>query len=132
MDELQTTNVFLGIIATVSLLQFLLLVAGLVVAYRAYARLGARVQELERQSITPLLGTAADILSDLKAMTTRLNARAERFDQTMKDTGDRVQDTTDRVKSRVRAKVMPYVAFFREFRDALRDEPEPGGDRDAR
>jgi hypothetical protein len=132
MPELQTTNVLLGILAAVAVLQFLLIVAGLVVAYRAYAKASARLQALEQQSVAPLVDSARDILSDVKAMTSRLNARTARFDQTVKDTGERVQDTTERVRTRVRAKVMPYVAFFREFRDALRDEPEPGDPRPPR
>jgi hypothetical protein len=124
METLQTTNVFVGIIAVVSLLQLLLLVAALVVGYRAYAAARARLDVLERQSVSPLLNSATDILSDLKAMTSRLNARTARVDQTMRDTGERVNDTADRVKSRVRSKVMPFLAFLREVREAWREEAE--------
>jgi hypothetical protein len=132
MNDLQTTNLILGILTTVSVLQFLMLVGGLIFAYRAYSRVSSKIQELEERSLRPVIETATDILTDVKAMATRLNARTERFEQTMQGTSDRVHDTTDRVKSRLRARVLPFVAFVREFRDAWREDPPGPGEADGR
>jgi len=80
MTDLTTTNVFLGIIAAVSLLQvlgFLAIVAGVLLIYRRVLRVVAGVEE---RQVAPAMGRVNAILDNVKDVTTKIKNRTGRID----------------------------------------------------
>jgi hypothetical protein len=106
--NLDTTNVLLGIMAAVSVIEGLVLIAVGVLAYRLYSQATRTVRELEARHVAPLaarvetLMTKLDgILVDVKGITERVGNRTERVDSAIRHTIDRVDETADRVRSSV-------------------------------
>ena len=88
--NLDTTNVLLGIIAAVSVIEGLVLIAVGVFAYRLYAQAMRTVQELEARHVAPLVARVDTlmrkvdgILVDVKRVTARVGERTERVDTAM-------------------------------------------------
>ena len=80
-----TTNLLLGIMAAVSVIEALLLIAVAVGAYRIYAGAMRTMGECETRHIVPLaarvdatMATVDEILADVKAITGRVGERTER------------------------------------------------------
>jgi hypothetical protein len=116
---LQTTNIFLGIMAVVSLIEGLLLIALGVGGFMAYRRVMALANELEARHVAPLMTRVNAIVDDVKDVTSRVTAQTERVDHAIKSTIDRVDDTADRVKHNVRSRASQAVGIVRGIRTAL-------------
>ena len=85
--NLDTTNLLLGIMAAVSVLEALVLIGVGVMAYRLYGQAMRTVRDIEARQITPLVArvdalmTRVDaILADVKDVTARVSDRTERVD----------------------------------------------------
>jgi hypothetical protein len=117
--ELGTTNLFLGIMAVVSVLEGLVIVGMGVAGFMAYRRLMALVAGLEARQIAPAMVRVHAILDDVKGVTERVRQETERVDHAIHDTIDRIDDTADRVRSNVRAKTSRVVGVVRGLRVAL-------------
>jgi len=117
--ELGTTNLFLGIMAVISVLEGLVVIGMGVAAFVAYRRVMALVEGLEARQIAPAMVRVHAILDDVKGVTARVREETERVDQRIHDTIDRIDDTADRVRSNVRAKTSRVVGFIRGLRVAL-------------
>lgn len=77
--NLDTTNLLLGILAAVSVLEAIALVVGGLMAYRLYARTLQTVHELEARHVAPLAAKAGalmtridSVLVDVKDVTERM------------------------------------------------------------
>jgi hypothetical protein len=106
--SLDTTNVLLGIMAAVSVIEGLVLLAVGILAYRFYSQAMRTVRELEVRHVAPLaarvetLMTKVDgILVDVKGITARVGDRTERVDSAIRHTMGRVDETAGRVRSSV-------------------------------
>jgi len=106
--NLDTTNLLLGIMAAVSVLEALLLVGVGVMAYRLYTQTMRTVQEIEARQIAPLVArvnallTRVDtILGDVKEVTGRVSNRTERVDSAIRNTTSSVSSGVNRVLSLV-------------------------------
>jgi hypothetical protein len=117
--ELATTNLLLGIMAVVSVLEALLLIGVGVGALVVYRRVVTLVGELEIRQVAPAMARVNAILDDVKGVTATVKAETERVDQAIRTTMDRVDDTADRVRSNVRAKTSRLVGLVRGLRVAL-------------
>jgi hypothetical protein len=117
--ELGTTNLFLGIMAVISVLEGLVVIGIGVAGFLAYRRVMALVEGLEARQIAPAMVRVHAILDDVKGVTARVREETERVDQRIHDTIDRIDDTADRVRSNVRAKTSRVVGFIRGLRVAL-------------
>lgn len=117
--ELGTTNLFLGIMAVISLLEGLVIIGIGVAAFFAYRRVMTLVEGLEARQIAPAMVRVQAILDDVQGVTARVREETERVDQRIHDTIDRLDDTADRVRSNVRAKTSRVVGFIRGLRVAL-------------
>ena len=102
--NLDTTNLLLGIIAAVSVLEALVLVGVGVMAYRLCSQTMTTVRELEARQIAPLVArvnalmTRADaILGDVKEVTSRVSDRTERVDAAIRSTTSTVSARVHRV-----------------------------------
>ncbi len=110
--NLDTTNLFLGIMAFVSLLQALVMIGIAVVAYRLYSRAMQTITNIEQRQIAPLaeraqalMSTVDGILGDVKGLTGRVRGRTERVDAAIDDTIHRVDETAGRVRASVSSKI---------------------------
>jgi hypothetical protein len=115
-STLGTTNVMLGIMAAVSVLEALVLIGVAIAAFKAYRQLTTLVRDLEVHQIAPLRAKVDDILTDVKAVTARVSQQTERVDHAISDTMERVDDTAEKVKSTVREKVYQATGVVRGIR----------------
>jgi hypothetical protein len=117
--ELGTTNLLLGIMAAVSVLEALVIMGLGVAGFMAYRRVMELVAGLESRQVAPAMARVNAILDDVKAVSTRVKHETERVDQAIHSTMDRIDDTADRVRSNVRAKTSRLVGFVRGLRVAI-------------
>jgi hypothetical protein len=119
--ELGTTNLLLGIMAAVSVLEALVIIGIGVAGYMAYSKVMTLVEGLETRQVAPAMARVNAILDDVKEVTAKVKEETERVDHAIHRTIDRVDDTADRVRSNVRAKTSAIVGFIRGLRAALED-----------
>ena len=114
--DLGTTNLLLGIMAVVSVLEALVVVGIGVAGWIMYRRVTELVNGLEQRHIVPLRARVDAILDDVKDVTERVKEETDRVDHAIRATMDRVDDTADRVRANVRAKTSRIVGFVRGLR----------------
>jgi pyrimidine operon attenuation protein/uracil phosphoribosyltransferase len=130
--NLDTTNLLLGIMAAVSVLEALLVIGLGVAGFVVYRRVTTLIQGLEQRQVAPAMVRVNAILDDLKGVTAKVKEETERVDMAIRSTMDRVDDTADRVRSNVRAKTSRVVGVIRGIRVALehmfhpREQPMEG------
>jgi len=118
-QSLATTNLLLGIMAAVSVLEALLLIGAGIGGFLVYRRVVTLMEGLEQRQIAPTVRRVHAILDDAKAVTETIRSETVRVDQAILSTMGRVDDTVDRVKSNVRAKTSRLVGLVRGARVAL-------------
>lgn len=117
--QLGTTNLFLGIMAAVSVLQALVLIGAGVAGFMAYRKVMALVNTMEEQHVAPAMSRVNAILDDVKMVSEKVKAETERVDHAIHTTIDRVDDTVDRMRWNVRAKTSRIVGMVRGARLAI-------------
>jgi hypothetical protein len=117
--ELGTTNLLLGIMAAVSVLEALVIIGIGVAGFVAYRKVMEVVTGLETRQVAPAMMRVNAILDDVKAVSARVKEETERVDQAIHTTMDRIDNTADRVRSNVRAKTSRFVGFVRGLRVAI-------------
>jgi hypothetical protein len=124
--NLDTTNLLLGIMAAVSVLEALLLIGVGVMAYRLYGQAMRTIRDIEARQITPLVArvdalmTRVDaILADVKDVTARVTNRTERVDAAIRHTMGRVDETAERVRSSVSSRVNRVLTLVHTARAAV-------------
>jgi hypothetical protein len=127
--DLHTTNLLLGIMAAVSVLEALLLIGMGIGGYVVYSRVTTLVTDLEARQIAPLREKVDAILADVKSVTARVSQQTERVDHAISGTMGRVDETAERVKGSVRDKVNQAVGVVRGIRAILASLMQ-GGQRD--
>jgi hypothetical protein len=119
MGNLDTTNVLLGIMAGVSVLEALVLIGIGVGAIMIYRRVMHLVEDLETRQIAPIREKVETILGDVQTVTARVSQQTERVDHAISGTIHRVDETADRVKGSVREKVNQAVGVARGVRAVI-------------
>jgi pyruvate-formate lyase-activating enzyme len=124
--NLDTTNLLLGIMAAVSVLQALVLIAAAIMGWRLYSQTMQTVRELEQRQVAPLVArvntlmtTVDGILVDVKGITSRVGQQTERVNSAISTTIDRVDETADRVKSSMGQRVQRIVGLMQGVRAAV-------------
>ena len=100
--DLSTTNTMLGIMAAVSVLEAILLIAAAIAGFVAYRRVLQLVNDLELRHVRPVREKLDEILADVKTVTSRVNQQTERVDSAISGTMGRVDETAERVRHSVR------------------------------
>ena len=98
---LDTTNVMLAIIAAVSVLQGLVLVAVGIACFKLYRTVTVTLRELDERRVKPLTAKVDGILTQVHQLGDRLQRRAEKVEAAIDETVGKVDHTTARVKSSV-------------------------------
>ena len=117
--DLSTTNVLLGIMAGVSVLQALVLIGAGIAGFIVYRRVTQLVNDLEMRQVAPLREKVEAILGDVKTVTSRVSQQTERVDSAITGTMDRVDETAERVKHSVRDKVNQASGVVRGIRAVI-------------
>jgi methyl-accepting chemotaxis protein len=117
--NLATTNMWLAIMAIVSLLEALVLIGIAVGGFMIYRRVMQLVNELEVRQVAPLRERVDAILADVKSVTARVNQQTERVDHAIAGTMGRVDETAERVKHSVRDKVSQATGVVRGVRAVI-------------
>jgi methyl-accepting chemotaxis protein len=141
MVDLGTTNLLLGIMAAVSVLEALVLIGAAFAGYKAYRQVTQLVSDLETRQIAPVREKVEGILGDVKTVTARVSQQSERVDHAISGTMERVDETAERVRHSVRDKVNQATGVVRGIRAAVAsvistaaghdDERRPGPAADA-
>jgi pyrimidine operon attenuation protein/uracil phosphoribosyltransferase len=118
-SQLGTTNLFLGIMAAVSVLQALVLIGAGIAGFIAYKRVMTLVNSMEAQHVAPTVIRVNSILDDVKVVSAKVRAETERVDHAINSTIDRVDDTVDRMRWNVRAKTSRLIGMVRGARLAI-------------
>ena len=117
--DLSTTNILLGIMAVVSVLEALVVVGIGIAGWMMYQRVMELFDGLEQRHLVPLRTKVDAILADVKGVTEKVKEETERVDYAIRSTIDRVDDTADRVKANMRHKTSRMVGFVRGVRAAI-------------
>jgi len=117
--SLDTTNVLLGVMAAVSVLETLLLIGAGIAGFLIYRRVMQMVSDLEARQIAPLREKVDAILADVKTVTERVSQQTERVDHAISGTMERVDVTAERVKTSVAGKVNQAVGVARGIRAVI-------------
>jgi hypothetical protein len=118
-SELGTTNLLLGIMAAVSVLEALVVIGIAVAGFLAYRKVMEIVTGIEARQVAPAMLRVNAILDDVKAVSAKVKEETERVDMAIHSTMDRIDTTADRVRSNVRAKTSRFVGFVRGLRVAI-------------
>jgi hypothetical protein len=119
MANLDTTNLLLGIMAAVSVLEALLLIGMGIGGFLVYRKVMGLVNDLEVRQIAPLREKVDAILVDVKTVTARVSQQTERVDHAISGTIHRVDETADRVKGSVRDKLNQALGVVRGVRAVI-------------
>lgn len=117
--DLGTTNLILGIMAAVSVLEALVLIGLAIGGFIVYRRVMQTVAELEARQIAPLREKVDGILADVKAVSARVSQQTERVDHAIAGTMDRVDETAERMKDTVRERIARITGIVRGVRAAI-------------
>ena len=109
----------LWIMAALSILEALLLIAAGIGGYLVYSRVTTLLAELETRHVAPLREKAEDILADVKTVTARVAHQAERVDHAVNGTIDRVDETAARVRAGVHDRVSQAAGILRGIRAVI-------------
>ena len=127
MTDLHTTNILLGIMASASVLQILVLIGVGVMAFRLYRQTLQAVRDIEQRQIAPvvadataLMGRLDAILGDVKDLTTRVTRRTERVDSAIDHTMDRVEETAGRVRESVGSGIHRLIGLGHGVKEVAR------------
>jgi hypothetical protein len=112
-ESLNTTNILLGIMAAVSVLQALVLVGACVLALRLYRQTLKTITDIEERQIAPLtaavttlVGTVDGILADVKDVTTRVARQTGRVEDAVQHTVDAAENTARRTLGEAAPRVL--------------------------
>ena len=117
--ELGTTNLLLGIMAVVSVLEALAIIGMGIAGFTVYRKVMELVTGLETRQVAPAMIRVNAILDDVRDVTAKVRQETERVDQAIHTTIDRIDDTAERVRWNVREKTSRVVGFIRGLRVAL-------------
>ena len=117
--NLDTTNLLLGIMAAVSVIEALAMIGMGVAGFMAYRRVMTLMNGVEARHIQPMMARVNDVLEDLKTVSATVKEETERVDQAIRTTVERVDQTAQRMRTNVRFRTSRVVGFVRGVRAAL-------------
>ena len=123
MESLATTNVWLAILAIVSLLEFLMIVGAGLLGYKMYRQVMTTIENVERVHIAPLRARADAILDEVQVMT----AKVKHAQQSVGDALEHVSGMGGTIADTVKAKTWPIRGIINGVRIAASTLMSNGG-----
>jgi hypothetical protein len=114
MADLTTTNVWLGILAVVSLIEFLMICAAGFFAYRLYHKVMATLENVEREHIAPLHARADSVLDEVQ----RITEKVRHAQDSVSDALRHVAGTGNAVAWAVKARTWPILGVLQGLKSA--------------
>ena len=114
MESLTTTNVWLAILAVVSLLEFLMIVAAGFFAYKMYKQVMSTIETVERVHIAPVRARVDGILDEVQVITDKVKHAQESVTDALRH----VAGTGTMVAGAVRSKTWPIVGIIQGLKTA--------------
>ena len=114
MDNLATTNVWLAILAIVSLLEFLMICAVGLFAYKAYRQVMSVVENVERTHVAPVRARVDAMLDEVQSVIDRVKHAQASVTEALRHVsgaGTAIADT-------VKAKTWPITGIIAGIRSA--------------
>lgn len=108
MEDLTWTNTWLGILAVISLIQFLILCVAGFLAYRMYQKAMTTIQTVERVHIAPLRARVDSLLDQVQLMTDKVKHAQESVSDALRQ----VTGTGTAVAGAVKSKAWPLIGIF--------------------
>ncbi len=126
MESLATTNIWLAILAVVSLLEFLMICAAGFLGFKAYRQVMTVVENVERTHVAPLRARADAILDEVQMMV----AKVKHAQASVSDAVGQVTGAGGAIADSVKAKAWPIFGIINGIRSAAhtltngkKDEP---------
>ena len=120
-ENLETTNLLLGIMAAVSVLEGLLLIGVIVAAWKLYPRVTTLTERVEADYVQPAMLKVNALIDDVQGIASIVRTDHDRVERAIRHTVDRVDGTAHRLKADVRARTSWLVGTIRGIRVALQD-----------
>ncbi len=114
MESLATTNVWLAILAIVSLVEFLMIAAAGIAAYIGYRRVMTVVENVERVHIAPLRARVDALLDEVHMIT----AKVKHAQDSVGDVVSHVVGAGGLIADTVKAKAWPIFGIINGLRIA--------------
>ncbi len=115
-EALNTTNIWLGVLAVVSLLEFLMILGAAFMGLRLYHQVQTLIQQVERRHIEPLAARVNAAVEEVQ----ELADRVKRADDRVHEFAERVELVASRAVLLARWRVIPAVGLLRGARAAFR------------
>jgi hypothetical protein len=120
--DLDTTNLWLAILACATAGQFLLIVGAAFMAFRLYRQASNAIESIEHEQLRPFLMRANALIDDLQDIT----ARARTVDDAFRAKLEGVESALHSTKAVVRDRIWPVVGVLRAIRAGLDAWFDPG------
>lgn len=117
--DVHSLAVPLWIMASLSILQALLLIGVAIGGYLMYSRVMTLVNDLEARQIAPIREKVDAILADVHTVTSRVAHQTERVDHAVTGTINRVDETAARVRAGVFDRVNQAAGVVRGVRAVI-------------
>ena len=88
--DLTTTNLFLGVMAAVGLLEAVAVLGVFAAAFMVFRRLMQVINAIEERQVAPAVARVNAILDDVKGVTSAVKEEAERVDHVVRRAADAV------------------------------------------
>lgn len=108
MVDLTWTNTWLGILAVISLIQFLIMCAAVFLAYRMYQQAMTTLETIERVHVAPLRARVDALLDQVQLMTEKVRHAQESVSDALKH----VTGTGTAVAGAVKSKAWPILGII--------------------
>lgn len=112
--DLTMTNVWLGVLAVISLIQFLMICAAGFFAFRLYKQAMTTIETVERVHIAPLRARADGLLDQVELMV----AKVKHTQDSVADAFRHVTGTGSAVADAVKSKTWPIVGIIQGLKSA--------------
>jgi hypothetical protein len=119
MIDLTTTNVLLGIMAFVSLLEAAVLIGAGVMGLRLYRELTEQIRVLESRHVAPLSAQANQILQTVQRISERVEHSTTRVDAAVEGTVHGAEVAVDKVQGGMRKTAGTVIGVVRGVRTAI-------------
>jgi hypothetical protein len=113
--DLETTNLWLAILAFASAGQFLLTLGAVFMAFRLYRHAFTTIESIENEQLRPFLMRANGLIEDLQDLT----ARARTVDDAVRAKLEGVESALHSTKAVVQDRIWPLVGIVRAMRAGL-------------
>jgi uncharacterized protein YoxC len=113
--DLGTTNVWLAIIALVSLAEFLIIGAASVMAWRLYNKVTSTVEQIEQRHIVPLTAKVSVLITEVREVT----AKVKHAEESVRSVVTSVEDKA-KVVAAIAQRGWPVIGVVRAVNAAVR------------